>query len=459
MSAINTPYENILEDIKNNGTPRQDRTGTGTTSVFGRQIRYNLEEGFPLLTTKNVFFRGVAEELLWFLRGDSNTAALRDKGVNIWNEWEDARGNLGPIYGVQWRKLYRPTGQIVELDIPVDTHADYNPESEPEFRQIANMGYFDDEMDLEHTHDPIFRLWQLMVWNCYSEDFVGYALHGAKGVTVSPFWLDYDNFRSTIHLVPGFYEWTQDSTFELDAHYYGAKVFSPDTAVFLPSYEARNIASKDGSCVEVEGKLYESLAQWDEVYAAPAREAWEKGEDFHGIPADAFKVVNPAEGKVFRKKIVHDQISDLVENIKNDPQSRRLIVSAWNPAEIDAMALPACHSMFQVFIDNGKLSLHVYQRSADMFLGVPFNIASYALLAHMLAQQTGYGVGDLVWSGGDCHVYDNHREAVMEQLSREPRPYPTINLNKAKDIFSYTWEDIEIEDYDPHPAITAEVSV
>ncbi|CAN5444322.1 thymidylate synthase [soil metagenome] len=265
---MNTPYEDLLRDTFVNGTQKTDRTGTGTRSVFGRQLRYDLSEGFPLITTKRVHFKSIAYELLWFLRGESNVAWLRDNGVTIWDEWADAAGELGPVYGVQWRSWPTPSG-----------------------------------------------------------------------------------------------------------------------------------------------------------------------------------------GQI-------DQIAEVVDQIRVNPDSRRLIVSAWNPADIPSMALAPCHALFQFYVADGKLSCQLYQRSADLFLGVPFNIASYALLTHLVAAQTGLVVGDFVWTGGDCHIYDNHLAQVEEQLSREPFPLPRLAITAARDsIFDYTFEDFEILDYQHHPAIRGAVAV
>ena len=262
------PYEDLLRDTFVNGTQKTDRTGTGTRSVFGRQLRYDLSEGFPLITTKRVHFKSIAYELLWFLRGESNVGWLRDNGVTIWDEWADAAGELGPVYGVQWRSWPTPSGEQI------------------------------------------------------------------------------------------------------------------------------------------------------------------------------------------------DQISDVIDQIRVNPDSRRLIVSAWNPADIPSMALAPCHALFQFYVADGKLSCQLYQRSADLFLGVPFNIASYALLTHLVAAQTGLEVGDFVWTGGDCHIYDNHLAQVEEQLSREPFPLPRLSVTGHRDsIFDYTFEDFTIDDYQHHPAIRGAVAV
>lgn len=261
-------YETFMGYVYEHGTPKSDRTGTGTRSVFGYQMRFNLEEGFPLVTTKKLHLRSIIHELLWFLKGSSNIAYLKENGVSIWDEWADENGDLGPVYGVQWR-------------------------------------------------------------------------------------------------------------------------------------------------------------------------SWPK-----------------ADGGTI------DQIANVVHAILTNPDSRRLIVTAWNPAEVDEMALPPCHCLFQFYVAEGKLSCQLYQRSCDIFLGVPFNIASYALLTHMVAAQCDLGVGDFVWTGGDCHIYDNHVEQVKLQLSREPRPYPKLNiLRKPDSIFDYRYEDFEIVDYDPWPHIKAPVAV
>ena len=264
---IKTPYEDLLRLVLETGTPKADRTGTGTRSVFGHQMRFDLQQGFPLVTTKRVFLRGLTEELLWFLRGERNARTLQDKGVHIWDEWAAEDGDLGPVYGVQWRSWPTPDGGTI------------------------------------------------------------------------------------------------------------------------------------------------------------------------------------------------DQLAQVLDGLRRDPDSRRHIVSAWNVADIPSMALAPCHAFFQFYVAEGKLSCQLYQRSADLFLGVPFNIASYALLTHMVAQQVDLEVGDFVWTGGDCHIYDNHVEQVREQLTREPFPAPRLVLRKAPSLFEYAYEDVTIEDYQHHPAIKAPVAV
>ncbi|WP_413586414.1 thymidylate synthase [Bdellovibrio sp. HCB274] len=261
-------YHDLMKFVLENGTKKEDRTGTGTISTFGYQMRFNLQEGFPLLTTKKLHTRSIFHELLWFLKGETNIQYLKDNKVTIWDEWADENGNLGPVYGKQWR-------------------------------------------------------------------------------------------------------------------------------------------------------------------------SWEA-----------------ADGRTI------DQISNVVEQIKKNPDSRRLLVIAFNPGDVDKMALPPCHAFFQFYVANGKLSCQLYQRSADIFLGVPFNIASYALLVHMIAQVCNLEVGDFVHTLGDAHIYSNHIEQVQTQLSRDERPLPQLKLNpNVKNLFDFTYEDIEIVGYDPHPAIKAPVAV
>ena len=262
------PYLDLMRHVLEHGTRKDDRTGTGTLSVFGWQMRYNLAEGFPLVTTKKCHLRSILHELLWFLQGDTNIKYLKENGVSIWDEWADENGNLGPVYGHQWRSWPKPDGGTI------------------------------------------------------------------------------------------------------------------------------------------------------------------------------------------------DQISEVVKTLKTNPDSRRIIVSAWNVADLDKMALAPCHAFFQFYVADGKLSCQLYQRSADIFLGVPFNIASYALLTLMMAQVTGLKPGDFVHTLGDAHLYLNHLDQTREQLSREPRPLPTMTLNPdVKDIFAFRFEDFTLTGYDPHPAIKAPVAV
>jgi thymidylate synthase len=261
-------YLDMMRLVRDTGIRKDDRTGTGTLSIFGHQMRFDLGQGFPLVTTKKLHIRSIIHELLWFLSGDSNIAYLKENGVSIWDEWADENGNLGPVYGVQWRNWPTPDGGSI------------------------------------------------------------------------------------------------------------------------------------------------------------------------------------------------DQIAQIMQQLRETPDSRRIILSAWNVAEIDNMALPPCHCLFQFYVAEGKLSCQLYQRSCDIFLGVPFNIASYALLTHMLAQQADLGVGDFVWTGGDCHLYSNHLEQADEQLGRMPLPLPRLVIKRRPEtIFDYRYEDFDILNYESHPHIKAAVAI
>ncbi len=303
---VTTVYEDLLRDILKNGVHKDDRTGTGTTSVFGRQIRYDLSEGFPLITTKRVPFRLIAEELLWFLRGESNILSLVQKDVGIWSDWP-----------------YKKWLQSQGLEVPRGDTQEW----------ADGMKKFEQRL----LSDPTF-----------AEEF------GELGPVYGVQW--------------------------------------------------RSWPASDGGSI--------------------------------------------------------DQIAHVVDQIKQRPDSRRLIVSAWNPAEVDQMALPPCHALFQFYVADGKLSCQLYQRSCDTFLGVPFNIASYALLLMMIAHQCDLEPGEFVWTGGDVHIYDNHREQVALQLSREARALPTLKFKrKPESIFDYTIDDFEVVGYKPHPGISAPVAV
>lgn len=261
-------YLDLMREVREQGAYKSDRTGTGTYSLFGRQMRFDLAKGFPLVTTKKCHVRSIIYELLWFLRGDTNIGYLKEHGVTIWDEWADEKGDLGPVYGYQWRSWPAPNGQAI------------------------------------------------------------------------------------------------------------------------------------------------------------------------------------------------DQMSKLLDTLRSNPDSRRLVVSAWNPALVDQMALPPCHALFQFYVANGRLSCQLYQRSADIFLGVPFNIASYALLTLMIAQVTDLAPGEFIWTGGDCHLYANHLEQADLQLTRQPLPLPTMRLNPdIKDLFAFDFEDFELQNYQYHPAIKAPVAV
>lgn len=466
-----TPYEELLADVYYNGTDSTDRTGTGTRSKFGAMLRFDLSKGFPLITTKKVHWPSVVHELLWFLSGDTNNNTLEDNNVRIWREWCRDFGSLGDVYGHMWR--YWPSTNYEKLvDIKVRTDKFYNytrpkptwlPKiecdlnnedmwavgsergkntiytvqtrngfvgtiSRPNWRNLKDwrrfcgyartvygVGYTGNKVE---STDRMYDLWYNMLARCYNENHPQYPFYGGSGVTVSPIWHSYEMFCKTIASVP-FFHLLKTGSPHLDKDYFGSNVYSPSTCIFLQGGHNQALGVEK--------------SQLDKM------------------PAEA--------GHVKRREIFVDQLEWLINEIKTNPNSRRLVVNAWNPAELENMALPPCHMMFQCYVRDGKLSLSMYQRSADLFLGVPFNIASYSLLAHMIANECGLEVGDYVHYIGDAHIYHNHLEQVKEQLSRDPYDFPTIRLTEGKAVTDMTYDDIELVDYQHHPLIRGKVSV
>lgn len=453
MSDFEAPYEDLLLDVLRNGTAKGDRTGTGTLSVFGRQIRYDLSEGFPLITTKKVHFKSVAYELLFFLRGETNNSWLQDNGVSIWNEWQDSNGNLGPIYSHQWRNYNGHPTNVVQ-PIP---QLDY--EYEPTVYGVASAGSYKKHSGEQTILDRAFITWKAMISRCYNSKDDKYEFYGAKGVSVDNSWLIFDNFASDMSLLPG---WSNKESswdvYQIDKDILGTGFkYSKEFCSWVTRSENQrgknhfiyHLSHTDGRTAfvtdPVEFRKTHNIAQGN--FSAMLR-----GERPSAGGWSLISVKDTWKGV--------DQITNVIESIKNNPDSRRHIVNAWNPEQVDDMALPPCHALFQFYVADGKLSLQLYQRSADLFLGVPFNIASYALLLHMVAHQTDLEVGDFVWTGGDVHIYDNHRDQVNTQLNRCPYLLPTLKFaRKPESIFDYKYEDFIIENYQHHPSIKAPVAV
>lgn len=405
-NTINNSYEMLLKDVLENGVYKEDRTKTGTYSLFGKQVEYDLSDSFPLITTKKVNFNSVVGELLWFLRGETNIDYLKENNINIWNEWADEYGFLGTIYGSQWRKWYSPSDE--DIDVPI-----YKGDI------ITLTGNSDTPISNEDYNAPekVKKLWNELLEN--------------KKMCLQ--WYDFERFYKEIRNCKGFEQWYRDSEyFVLCPQYFATDFICKDTSIFLPYWYKKEL-------------LEQILVKENEEY----------------LFDNNTSLANTGEEIVTRKKFFFDQIEEIVNTVKNNPDSRRIILNAWNVAEIDNMALPPCHTMFQLYVSEGKLSGQLYQRSADLFLGVPFNIASYSLLIHMIARLTGLEVGKFVWTGGDCHIYSNHVEQVKEQLSRELKDFPTIEFSNdsSTPIDEYEINDIKIINYEPHPFIKGEVAV
>lgn len=431
MNTIPTPYEDLLQDILDNGTIKKDRTGTGTLSVFGRQIRYDLSQGFPLITTKRVAWKSVKGELLWFISGDTNNNTLLDNGIKIWNDWRRP-------YDSSHRKTIDVTKQSGSID-----------------NQIFMLFPLNDN-DVTHLSDEdksLYALW----WSIIGE------VRSNPHVTICNKWLQPQEFINDVKSLPQYW-YKRNNNKQLNMVLYGNWCgdyhYSPNTAVWI-SHKDKNlyeshiddfIAKHHISHNTFATATEDELKEYDRLFQLRRKEIYHDG-DLGSIYGSQWRSWRNPDGSTT------DQLTRVIETLKKNPDSRRMIVSAWNVSVLDDMALPPCHVLFQFYVANGKLSCQLYQRSADMFLGVPFNIASYSLLTHMIAQEVGLDVGEFIWTGGDCHIYTDHISQVREQISRTPRAYPTLVLQHKESIFDYTMDDIDIEGYDPHPAIKGNVSV
>ena len=446
MNNVDKQYLELCKHILDNGVEKTDRTGTGTLSTFGYQMRFNLAEGFPLLTTKKLHWPSIARELLWFLSGDTNTKYLRENGVRIWDEWSDERGNLGPIYGHNWRSWGKVPERI--------------PQKKPKLREGLEATYLGVGNGTGKEWHPLGKTWEGMMARCYDRNSTSYHLYGAKGVRVCDRWLEFKSFAEDVENLPGWYEKQRSErryVLDKDIQGFGFE-YGPETCAWVTDKENSLAKSDKVYVVEKDGEIYR--------FTNPTQFCREQGIPNNNISdlwtgrknakvRHGFKLVEVID----RNKGI-DQISQVIEKIRTNPDSRRLIVNAWNVGELDEMALPPCHLLFQFYVADGKLSCQLYQRSADVFLGLPFNIASYSLLTHMIAHITGLEVGEFVHTLGDAHIYSNHIEQVKTQLEREPRSLPSLNIKrKVTDIDDFTFDDFEIVDYDPHPHIAGKVAV
>jgi thymidylate synthase len=451
-------YQDLLRQILDHGNQKTDRTGTGTLSIFGTQMRFNLAEGFPLVTTKKVHLKSIIHELLWFLRGDTNNELLEAEGVKIWREWarpED--GALGPVYGKQWRRW-----EQVELIAPRTFDV---PPVTSQAGLIAGVG----RNSLTGGRETpalaqLYSIWNEMLHRCYDTTKRSYADYGGRGIFVDERWHDFAAFVADAYTLPnGLLKQAFPEEYELDKDYYATNKYGPDTCLWLTRKE-QTINTRRGRAVratapwgdavvlmDIAGLCQDHQLDESSVYKClrgdrPAHKGWR------------FEVVDTA-GLLPRLRL-HDQIRQAIAEIRLRPDSRRILVSAWNVADLPRMRLQPCHALFQFYVADGRLSCQLYQRSADVFLGVPFNIASYALLTLMVAQVTGLQPGEFIWTGGDTHLYSNHLEQARLQLERAPRPLPTMRLNpEVQDIFGFRYEDFELLDYQPWPAIKAPVAV
>lgn len=454
-------YLDNLKNILDNGTIKTDRTGTGTKSVFGLQMRFNLEEGFPLLTTKKLHYKSIFEELFWFIDGDTSNRNLNNNGVRIWNEWANENGDLGKIYSAQWRYVLSESNKPILIDkkeaTPIDVKYDY-------VKKISVT-----------SNLQVYKLWERMLNECHTPCYNYYPTQGST-TTVHPEWHTYENFLQDISKVKGYAHWMKEpNKYELDPNYYGANQYGFETSIFVP----KALLGYDNLAYSFKGKEYKTIDKIRNEHQGvnlntkavglrlfnnqlPFDHRLKNNLSSESDGLETLKRLTPPQGKIYRSEVWIDQLANVISEIKKNGDSRRLIVSSWNVAELEDMALPPCHAFFQFYVANNKLSCQLYQRSGDMFLGVPFNIASYSLLTCMIAEECELGVGDFIHTIGDAHIYLNHIEQCELQLSRDCRELPKLKLKYKKEdksIFDVRMDDIVIEGYDPHPHIKGVVSV
>lgn len=525
-------YQEALQYILDNGKVREDRTGHGTMSVFGMQMRFDLSKGFPAVTTKKLAWKAMVSELIWFIEGSSDERRLceilhksRDsKYKTIWTENAEKQGKdlgyldneLGPVYGYHWRYMYNnecfPVKKRVAINTPLILPQDELPVEEGKHIHLGKiftnkfsqqykviglgtlssngkkakrytyniqylktksvyknvikvgentahrdgfeptiyikgmLGYYEHKKE-SAINKRLRRTWENMISRCYNSKDKRYQSNLKNNVTVCDRWLVLSNFIEDAKKLDGWLWYKRDKDIVLDKDYYGNNnIYCPNTTVFIPrEHNNQYKTNVKGFLVENSGNPTRYFPSYKEYKKhSPVGTVSEyKNEDF-----------------LIRHQFPVDQIATLIKDIKNNPYSRRLILSSLDVGSVDKASLPPCHTFAQFYVQDNKLSCQMYQRSADFFLGVPFNIASYALFTHMLAQVCELEVGEFVHTFGDAHIYLNHIDAVKEQLQRQPHSLPTLKINKdVKDIDSFTMEDFSLENYTHDAPIKAPMAV
>lgn len=448
-------YLDLLNKVLTTGTERSDRTGVGTRSLFAEQVKYDLRQGFPLLTTKKVYWKGVVGELLWFLNGDTNLKSLQNQNIHIWDSWKNSGNTIGKGYGHQWRNLTK-----IELIEPKPYSSQYSVDKDlPKYPTVCGIAVGSKDLNLS-----IYNTWSEMIHRCYNPKRKHYKYYGAIGIKVCDRWLHYKNFEKDFYQIEnGDLKKKFPDKYSLDKDFYGTKVYSPDTTIWLDK-EHQTLNTSRSQLIQIilpGGEIFQETDmktfafQYQLDYSSIRKCIRGELDNTKGFK---FKVVDTGTALVRTRKI--DQISNVIQQLKENPNDRGHIVSAWNVADLGDMALRPCHCLFQFYVDGENLDLHLYQRSADIFLGVPFNIASYSLLLSMVAQVIGKVPRYFGHSFGDLHLYNNHIEQAKEQLARTPKQSPKLFLSPGiTDIDEFTMNDILVVDYDPHPTIKAEVAV
>lgn len=449
-------YLNLVEEILEKGYEKTDRTGTGTKSIFGYQMRFDLSKGFPLLTTKKLFLKGIIHELLWFLKGETNIQYLLDNNVHIWDEWSTETGELGPVYGEQWRSIRTPI--IFKKKTFQQEITSYDE------TLVSGVGICD--IDVTGDDLKLKELWEHILKQCYSN-----KNRHCEDIHVDETWHILSSFISDVKTLENYdLKCVFWDDYILDCEYSGSNKFSKDTCLWI-SKEEKRINQINDSLWVYEHDNGNTDCSWDIISLCKKYSINfdEIGKDVSGWKL--YQIKNNPE-YVIRIKII-DQIVNLIKDIKTKPDSRRHIVSGWNPVllpnqnispqenvKCGLQALPPCHTLFQFYVANGRLSCQLYQRSADLALGVPYNIASYSLLTMMIAQVCDLEPGDFIHTFGDVHIYNNHIDGLKEQLTRTPLKLPTMELNREiRNINDFTYEDFQIKNYECYPTIKFDISV
>lgn len=496
---IDVQYLELVDKILKEGVLKENRTGIDTKAIAGAMIEHDMSEGFPLLTTKKMYFKGVKVELEGFIKGITSKQWFKDKGCNIWNEWanpmkapyghDDAskarmleEDDLGKIYGYQWVNFGSQNKQIISFPPKVTKFQTTDKIELPHGKDQNEWYYFPKvcgvaclgkpiESSNKKLEDILYKNWYDMVNRCVNPESTQFAFYGRAGVKICDRWLCFENYRADVIQLPRWQDKLRDpSGFVLDKDYYGAKVYAPDTCVYLSTEE--NIMYNNSS-------LYLVSSVEQEVHCLTKREVAEilgfsrknvdtyldKNKEYEG-----WRIREIKDGNVHRYQLPVNQLRRIVTTLKKNPNDRRMICSAWNASELEEMALVPCHTHWQVTVINGKLNLAWYQRSVDVPLGLPFNIASYGLLLHLLAKEAGLKEGRLIGFLMDTHIYVNQVDALQEQICREPMKLPTIATytkevdgrlfsDEIFDVFKWEHNHTLLNAYVSHPPVKFDIAV
>lgn len=478
---IENKYLDLLEKIISTGVKTSNRTGIDTYKIPPTMIQHDMSNGFPILTTKKIAWKTLKVELEGFIKGITSKSWFQERGCTIWNEWcnpqkvpyandEETKrkmkeeDDLGKIYGYQWRNFGSKNNIIVELDkkqtiFECNGKNKFN-EYKIKYCNIACKG--NPKCDLSDDIEKyIFKNWYDMINRCYNQKASNYKYYGMKNVKVCDRWLCYENYRNDIEKLPRWQDKIREpKNYSLDKDYFGSNVYAPDVCIFLHSSENRIYNSSSFYKVYNNDEClyflnHNQIANFLGFTRKNVVTYLDKDKEYCG-----YKIENCAkENKLYRYMLPVDQLKNIINTLKNNSIDRRMICSAWNSSELNEMALVPCHYSWQVLVRDGKLDLVWNQRSVDVFLGLPFNIASYGLLLHLLAKESGFEEGILTGFLSDVHIYENHLDQVNEQLSRTSMDLPEINTDNFKSIFDWEYKDSKLINYNPCPAIKAEVAV